>query len=167
MGGAAQGPEEARRGEPEAVRHGRPQRHARRHPGVFLEDFRKVYDGVSTVGGGEARGVRRKVAKDVSGPLHLPLVPEADAEVDLHAERHRSLQRQGKEGIGQDGVDELAGERAVLHDADCERIQPACEEDTGLGRDDGGGVRGGRDAQVNAAHLFTSHRHVHQRKGFP
>ena len=52
MGGAAQGPEEARRGEPEAVRHGRPQRHARRHPGVFLEDFRKVYDGVSTVGGG-------------------------------------------------------------------------------------------------------------------
>ena len=127
-------------------------------------------------GGGEAGGVRREVGRDVSGPqvladdaqpLHLPVFPQADAEVDIHLERHRVLQRQGKEGIGQKGVDELAGERAVLHDADRKGVQPARQEDTGIRRDDGGRARRGRDAQVSAPVSFVSHPHVRPKATCP
>ena len=69
--------------------------------------------------------------------IHLSLVSQADTEVDIHIEHHRVLQQQGEEGAGQEGVDELAREPAVLHDPDSEAIQPTRQEDTRTGRDDG------------------------------
>lgn len=137
--------------------------------GRSAKNFRKVCDGVSTVRKATERfgGVRREVVQDVSGPLHLPIVPEADAEVDIHLERQRVLQRQGEEGAGQEGVDELAGERAVLHDADREGIQPARQEDTGIRRDDGRGARIDGDAPVSAPVSFASHLHVRQKQPAP